>query len=77
MKFDSRARHNRSIFLGGPTTPVPGYVNEVISDVRCIKPGWYAMDDVGNLFTGPFLSKAECFRSITQLTFESVRLPPS
>jgi hypothetical protein len=55
---------------------VPGYVNEVISDVRCIKPGWYAMDDVGNLCTGPFSSKAECLGSITQPTFESVRPPP-
>jgi hypothetical protein len=55
---------------------VPGYVNEVISDVRSIKPGWYAMDDAGNLFTGPFSSKAECLGSITQPTFESVRPPP-
>jgi len=47
---------------------VPGYVNEAISDVRGIKPGWYAMDDVGNLFTGFFSSKAECLRSITQPT---------
>jgi hypothetical protein len=55
---------------------VPGYVNEVISDVRSIKPGWYAMDNVGNLLTGPFSSKAECLGSITQPTFESVRPPP-
>ena len=44
----------------------PQYINEVISDVRCIKPGWYAMDDVGNLSSGPFSSHAECFGSIIQ-----------
>ena len=37
---------------------IPRYVNEVISDVRGIKPGWYAMDDVGNLSTGPFQAKS-------------------
>ena len=58
------------------TMTVPGYVNEVISDVRSIKPGWYAMDGVGNLFTGPFSSKAECLGSITQPTVEGVRRPP-
>jgi hypothetical protein len=46
----------------------PQYINEVISDVRCIKPGWYAMDDVGNLSSGPFSSHAECFGSIVQPT---------
>jgi hypothetical protein len=44
----------------------PQYINEVISDVRCIKPGWYAMDDVGNLSSGPFCSHAECLESIIQ-----------
>ena len=58
------------------TMTVPGYVNEVISDVRSIKPGWYAMDRVGNLFTGPFSSEAECLGSITQTTVEGVRRPP-
>ena len=55
---------------------IPRYVNEVISDVRGIKPGWYAMDDVGNLSTGPFSSKAECLGSITQPTLEPVGSPP-
>jgi len=32
----------------------PQYINEIISDVRCIKPGWYAMNDFGNLSSGPF-----------------------
>ena len=44
----------------------PQYINEIISDVRCIKPGWYAMDDVGNLSSGPFSSHAECLGSIIQ-----------
>jgi hypothetical protein len=44
----------------------PQFINEVLSDVRCIKPGWYAMDEVGNLSAGPFSSHAECFGSIIQ-----------
>jgi hypothetical protein len=39
---------------------IPHYINEIISDVRRIKPGWYAMDDVGELFSGPYSSHAEC-----------------
>ena len=38
----------------------PHYINEVLSDVRGIKPGWYAMDDVGKLYSGPFSSHEEC-----------------
>jgi len=44
----------------------PQFINEVLSDVRCIKPGWYAMDEVGNLSSGPFSSHAECFGRIIQ-----------
>ena len=54
----------------GTIMAIPCYVNEIISDVRGIKPGWYAMDEVGNLSTGPFLSQAECLESITQPTYE-------
>jgi hypothetical protein len=39
---------------------IPRYVNEVISDVRGIKPGWYATDDYGKLSSGPFSSHKEC-----------------
>jgi hypothetical protein len=60
----------------GTTMPIPRYVNEVISDVRGIKPGWYAMDDIGYLSTGPFPTKAECLGSITQPTFEPLGSPP-
>ena len=59
-----------------PTMTIPRFVNEVISDVRGIKPGWYAMDDVGNFSTGPFSSKAECLGSITQPTYETLDSPP-
>lgn len=55
----------------GITPTIPRYVNEVISDVRGIKPGWYAIDDVGNLSTGPFSSEAECLESITQPTYKA------
>ena len=44
----------------------PQFVSEVMSDVRCIKPGWYAMDDVGNLSSGPFSSRKECLEDIIQ-----------
>ena len=53
----------------------PQYINEGISDVRCIKPGWYAMDDVGNLSSGPFCSHAECFESIIQPADEPLQNP--
>jgi len=59
-----------------PTMTIRRFVNKVISDVRGIKPGWYAMDDVGNFCTGPFSSKAECLGSITQPTYETLDSPP-
>jgi hypothetical protein len=37
----------------------PYYINENISDMRGIKHGWYAMDDDGNLSSGPFSSRDE------------------
>ena len=44
----------------------PHYINEVISDVRGIKPGWYATEDDGNLSLGPFASREECLSRCTQ-----------
>ena len=38
---------------------IPHYINENKSDIRSIKPGWYAMDDVGKLSSGPFSSREE------------------
>jgi hypothetical protein len=31
---------------------IPVYVDEGKSDVRCIKPGWYAMNEDGSLCSG-------------------------
>ena len=39
---------------------VPYYVNEHQSDIRAIKPGWYGMENNGNLSSGPFLSQGKC-----------------
>ena len=49
---------------------VPHYVNENQSDIRGIKPGWYAMDDAGKLSSGPFSSREECLRRGTEPTNE-------
>ena len=35
---------------------VPHYINEDRSEMRGIKPGWYAMDDPGKLKSEPFSS---------------------
>jgi hypothetical protein len=45
---------------------VPHYINESQSDMRGIKPGWYAMDDEGNLVSGPFSSRGKCVESNSQ-----------
>jgi hypothetical protein len=45
---------------------VPYYISEDKSDMRAIKRGWYAMEDDGNLSSGPFSSLEECVDSITQ-----------
>ena len=47
---------------------VPHYVNENKSDMRCIKLGWYAMDEDGSLSSGPFVNREECLstRAATQ-----------
>jgi hypothetical protein len=39
---------------------IPYYVNDVQSDIRGIKCGWYAMDERGKLGAGPFSSAGEC-----------------
>ena len=50
---------------------VPHYINEDRSDMRCIKSGWYAMDDAGKLKSGPFVSHEECLSRSTPSTHES------
>jgi hypothetical protein len=38
---------------------IPHYINENKSNMRGIKPGWYAMDDGGKLSSGPFSSRED------------------
>jgi hypothetical protein len=47
---------------------VPHYIGENKSDMRGIKSGWYAIEDDGNLSSGPFSSLEECVERITQPT---------
>jgi hypothetical protein len=42
------------------------YINEDESDMRGIKDGWYAVEDDGNVSSGPFSSREECITRITQ-----------
>jgi len=42
----------------------PQYVGENKSDLRGIKPGWYAMNSNGNLVSGPFCSQDKCAEKI-------------
>jgi hypothetical protein len=46
----------------------PHYISEDKSDMRGIKHGWYAVEDDGNLSSGPFSSREECIKKITQPT---------
>ena len=45
---------------------VPHYVSENKSDIRGIKSGWYAIDNIGNLVAGPFFSREMCVEKIIQ-----------
>ena len=47
---------------------IPHYISEIQSDMRGIKPGWYAIEDDGNLSSGPFFSHEECLSRGTQPT---------
>ena len=46
----------------------PHYISEDKSDMRGIKHGWYAVEDDGNLSSGPFSSLEKCVKRITQPT---------
>jgi hypothetical protein len=48
------------------TMTAPQYISDDKSDMRGIKPGWYAMDEDGNLGSGPFSSHEECLFRITE-----------
>jgi hypothetical protein len=45
----------------------PYYMSETKSDMRGIKQGWYAIEDDGNLSSGPFSNFDECAKRITSL----------
>jgi hypothetical protein len=47
---------------------IPRYVNEDKSDMRGIKPGWYAMGDDGSLVAGPFDTSEKCVGPTRQKT---------
>jgi hypothetical protein len=47
---------------------IPLHINENKSDIRSIKPGWYAMDKDGSLSSGPFPSHEERVRRISKTT---------
>jgi hypothetical protein len=44
----------------------PHYISENKSDMRGIKSGWYAIENDGNISSGPFSSPEEWVRRITQ-----------
>ena len=46
---------------------VPYYMSEDRSDIRGIKSGWYAIEDNGEVSSGPFSSFEECAERITSL----------
>jgi hypothetical protein len=54
--------------LWSTTMTAPHYISENKSDMRGIKPGWYAIEDDGNLSSGPFSSPEECVQRINQPT---------
>jgi hypothetical protein len=35
----------------------PHFINELQSDLRAVKEGWYAIDERGNLLSGPFSNR--------------------
>ena len=45
----------------------PYYMSETKSDMRGIKQGWYAIEDDGTLYSGPFSSFEERAKGITSL----------
>ena len=47
---------------------VPHYISENQSDMRGIKHGWYAIEDNGDLSSGPYSGLEECAKRITQPT---------
>jgi hypothetical protein len=44
----------------------PHYINELQSDLRAVKEGWYAIDECGNLLLGPFSNRENCLTGISR-----------
>jgi hypothetical protein len=44
----------------------PHYINELQSDLRRVKEGWYAIDERGSLLSGPFFNREICLTRISQ-----------
>jgi hypothetical protein len=45
-------------------TLVPRHINDVESDRRAVKNGWYAINETGELRSGPFSNRPECVEYI-------------
>jgi hypothetical protein len=45
----------------------PQHINDVESDRRCIKNGWYAASATGKLGKGPFSTREDCLAEIERL----------
>jgi hypothetical protein len=43
---------------------IPCHINDVESDRRAVKNGWYAINDTGKLRSGPFSSRPACLEDI-------------
>ena len=47
---------------------IPHFINDDKSEMRGIKPGWYAIDDDGKLSSGPFSNRDDCLSRCCQPT---------
>jgi hypothetical protein len=63
---DACASKSESHASSSITMTAPHYISENKSDMRSIKPGWYAAEDDGKLSYGPFSSFEECVKRIAQ-----------
>jgi hypothetical protein len=52
----------------------PHYLSENKSDMRGIKSGWYAIEEDGELTSGPFSSREECATKIAQTRLMASKL---
>ena len=43
---------------------IPYYINDVESDRRAVKSGWYATNETGKLRSGPFSNRPACVEYI-------------